>query len=60
MFVPILLQKVIFQKVEVETDNECITMQVTLRNNTAGNVVADIDADLLRDLDTTLFVSNSL
>lgn len=57
VFFLVLLQKVIFQKVEVETDNQFITMQVTLRNNTNGDVVADVDANLLQDLDTTLFVS---
>lgn len=43
---------------DFETDKELLSMTVTLRNDTNGNIVADVDAELFQDLDTTLFVSN--
>lgn len=50
-------QKIIFQNIEHDVNNDVLKMDVMLKNRTNGSPVVDVDAVLFQDLDEPIFVS---
>lgn len=50
-------QKIIFQKIEHDVNNDIMKMDVMMKNRTNGSPVVDVDAVLFQDLDEPIYVS---
>lgn len=51
-------QKIIFQKIEHDVNNDIMKMDVMMKNRTNGSPTVDVDAVLFRNLDEPIFVSS--